>query len=212
MVSQWRYAPKRHSSNQAGSFFLAEMKRTVSSQSPLGAFSDSMSVSNPYLYWSTSIRRTRSTVSRTAGISFPPLRFQGPRVGSMGRVVVGSSRFRQSPIAGCGQAARPRFLLDSSARSFIQASRNKSISFSRVLDPMLTRIAPELSFSGTLMAASTWEAVTLPDEQAEPEDTAKPSRSRLMRAVSARRPGAANRLVFGNRSTFWLKTTVGPLV
>src|ERR1700736_2956452 len=44
------------------------MKRTVSSDRPLGALSDSISVSNPYLYWSTSMRRTRSTVSCTAGI------------------------------------------------------------------------------------------------------------------------------------------------
>src|SRR5271170_523501 len=44
------------------------MNRTVSSDRPLGALSDSISVSNPYLYWSTSIRRTWSTVSCTAGI------------------------------------------------------------------------------------------------------------------------------------------------
>src|SRR6185312_16123378 len=44
------------------------MNRTVSSERPLGAFSDSISVTNPYLYWSTSIRRTCSTVSCTAGI------------------------------------------------------------------------------------------------------------------------------------------------
>src|ERR1700678_3058510 len=170
MVSQWRYAPRRHSSIQAGSLFLAEMKRTVSSQSPFGARSDSISVSTPYLYWSASIRRTCSTVSCTAGISFPPLRFQGPRVGSMW-VVYGQVRFRRSPIAGCGQAARPRLSLESLdklARSFIQASRNRSISFSLVLGPILSRIAPEMSLSDTPMAASTWEAVTLPDEQAEP--------------------------------------------
>src|ERR1700730_16030049 len=196
MVSQWRYAPRRHSSIQAGSVFLAEMKRTVSSQSPLGAFSDSISVSNPYLYWSTLIRRTCSTVSCTAGISFPPLQFQGLRGGSMGSSMVGLSRFLRSPIAGCGQAARPRFPLDSPARSFIQASRNRLISLSPVLGPILSRIAPELSLSGTPMAASTWDAVTLPDEQADPEDTAKPPRSRLISAVSARRPCAANRLVF----------------
>src|SRR5260221_14135491 len=58
----------RHSSIQAGSFFLAEMKRTVSSDSPLGALSDSILVSNPYRYWSTSMRLTRSTVSCTAAI------------------------------------------------------------------------------------------------------------------------------------------------
>src|SRR6202035_3926168 len=68
MVSQRRYASSRHSSIQAGSFFFAEMKRTVSSDRPFGALSDSISVSNPYLYWSTSMRRTCSTVSCTAGI------------------------------------------------------------------------------------------------------------------------------------------------
>src|SRR6476661_6456520 len=68
MVSQRRYASSRQASIHSGSFFLAEMKRTVSSDRPFGAFSDSMSVTNPYLYWSTSIRRTRSIVSCTAGI------------------------------------------------------------------------------------------------------------------------------------------------
>src|SRR5882757_4945899 len=100
MVSQRRYASSRHSSIQAGSFFLAEMKRTISSDRPLGALSDSISVSNPYLYWSTSIRRTCSTVSCTAGI-FPPLRFQGPRVGLVGlwsslvRVTLRKGRLRR---------------------------------------------------------------------------------------------------------------------
>ena len=45
------------------------MKRTMSSDRPLGALSDSISATNPYLYWSTSIRRTCSTVSCTAAIS-----------------------------------------------------------------------------------------------------------------------------------------------
>src|SRR5579871_4130225 len=44
------------------------MKRTVSSERPFGALSDSISVTKPYLYWSTSMERTRSTVSCTAGI------------------------------------------------------------------------------------------------------------------------------------------------
>ena len=47
----------------AGSFFLAEMKRTVSSLSPFGAMSLSMSVSKPYLYLSTSSASTFATVS-----------------------------------------------------------------------------------------------------------------------------------------------------
>jgi hypothetical protein len=47
MVSQRRYASSRHSSIHAGSFFLLEMKRTVSSERPFGAFSVSMIVSKP---------------------------------------------------------------------------------------------------------------------------------------------------------------------
>src|SRR6266699_1765219 len=66
--SQRANASSRHASIHSGSFFWAEMKRTMSSDRPLGALSDSMSVTNPYLYWSTSMRRTRSIVSCTAGI------------------------------------------------------------------------------------------------------------------------------------------------
>ena len=40
----------------------------------------------------------------------------------------------------------------------------------------------------------------MPDEQAEPDDTATPSRSKAMTAVSAFRPGTANRVVLGSRS------------
>ena len=35
------------------------------------------------------------------------------------------------------------------------------------------------------MAESTWDGWTLPEEQAEPEDTAMPSRSKPITAVSA---------------------------
>src|SRR5260221_3397410 len=82
----------RHTSIQAGSLFFAEMKRTVSSDRPLGALSDSISVSNPYRYWSTSIRRTRSTVSCTAAIPFLRSRFQGPRW-------ISSARLYDVPLA-----------------------------------------------------------------------------------------------------------------
>jgi hypothetical protein len=34
MVSQWRKALRRHSSSQAGSFFFAEIRRTISSLRP----------------------------------------------------------------------------------------------------------------------------------------------------------------------------------
>ena len=50
------------------------------------------------------------------------------------------------------------------------------------------------------MAASTCEGWTLPEEQAAPEDTATPSRSKAMTAVSAFMPGTANSVVLGSRS------------
>src|SRR5262249_33853027 len=50
IVSQWRYAFKRNSSIQSGSFFFPEIKRMVSSLRPRGIVSDSMSVTQPYLY------------------------------------------------------------------------------------------------------------------------------------------------------------------
>ena len=50
------------------------------------------------------------------------------------------------------------------------------------------------------MAASTCEACTLPDEQAEPDDTATPSRSKAIIAVSAFMPGTANSVVLGSRA------------
>src|SRR6266480_5720273 len=50
IVSQCRYAFSRQSSSHLGSFFLAEMKRMISSFSPIGAESASISVTNPHLY------------------------------------------------------------------------------------------------------------------------------------------------------------------
>src|SRR5215207_6983443 len=50
MVSHRRYALRRHSSSHSGSFFFAEMSRTVSSLSPRGMVSASMSVTKPYWY------------------------------------------------------------------------------------------------------------------------------------------------------------------
>src|SRR5262249_49697941 len=79
------------------------MKRTISSESPLGAFSDSISVSNPYLYWSTSIRRTWSTVSCTAGILPSAHGFKDRGLDLS--VMVGFSALRQPPHLG--RARRP---------------------------------------------------------------------------------------------------------
>src|SRR5918997_3236578 len=50
ILSQPRKAFRRHSSSQSGSPFLADIKRMMSSFRPLGAESDSISVTNPYLY------------------------------------------------------------------------------------------------------------------------------------------------------------------
>src|SRR5881227_1869864 len=50
IFSQPRKALRRNSSIQSGSPFFSEMRRTVSSVSPLGITSDSMSVTKPYLY------------------------------------------------------------------------------------------------------------------------------------------------------------------
>src|SRR5262249_33574629 len=59
-------ASSRHSSIHSGSFFLPEMKRTMSSFSPFAARSVSMSVTKPYLYFSPARSATRSVVSRKA--------------------------------------------------------------------------------------------------------------------------------------------------
>ena len=68
-------------------------------------------------------------------------------------------------------------------------------------------MAPRMRPAGTPMAASTWDGVTLPDEQAAPDDTATPSRSSAITAVSAFTPEAANRVVLGSRLTSSPKMT-----
>src|ERR1700723_3536510 len=97
--------------------------------------------------------------------------------------------------------------LDNALASFLQALRNLSMSVSVVLQPKLTRTAPRSSAGETPMAARTWEGWTLPDEQAAPEDTAIPSRSKEITAVSAFMPSAAKRVVFGSRSACAPKVT-----
>src|ERR1039458_10062324 len=82
------------------------MKRTVSSESPLGAFSDSISVTNPYLYWSTSMLRTRSTVSCTAGILPSAHGFKDRGLDLS--VMVGSLIALRSFLVVAPQAAKPK--------------------------------------------------------------------------------------------------------
>src|SRR5215216_5879218 len=50
IVNQWRKAFRRNSSIHSGSFFFATIRRIVSSLSPRGIMSDSISVTKPYLY------------------------------------------------------------------------------------------------------------------------------------------------------------------
>jgi hypothetical protein len=53
---------------------------------------------------------------------------------------------------------------------------------------------------GTIsVAASKWAGCTLPEEQAAPEETAIPSSSKVMTAVSAFMPSTPNNVVFGRR-------------
>src|SRR5262247_2450493 len=93
----------------------------------------------------------------------------------------------------------PRPLVNAPA-TLIQAARNLSTSDSVVLRPRLTRTAPRANSGATPMAASTCDGATLPDEQAAPDDTATPSRSKAITAVSAFRPGTLKRVVFGSRA------------
>ena len=73
------------------------------------------------------------------------------------------------------------------------------MSASVVVQPVDTRIAPRLSSAGMPIAAKTCDRSTFPEEQAEPELTAMPSRSRAIRESSALLPGMAKQVVFGRR-------------
>src|SRR5262249_15604488 len=55
--------------------------------------------------------------------------------------------------------------------------RNRSTSPSLVSGPKLTRMKPSAISCGTFIAASTWLAFILPEEQALPAETAIPARS-----------------------------------
>src|SRR5260370_31576390 len=97
--------------------------------------------------------------------------------------------------------------LTNDPETLIQASIKRSISDSVVLGPRLTRTAACASCAGTPMAESTCEGWTLPDEQAAPEETAIPSRSNAITAVSALLPRTAHRVVLGRRSAAAPKKT-----
>src|SRR5690606_8818100 len=82
-----------------------------------------------------------------------------------------------------------------------QAARKPSTSDSVLSQPRLTRMAQPAASAATPMAPSTWDARTLPEEQAEPLLTATPARSSAITWVSAATPARPMQLVFASRAT-----------
>src|SRR6185312_4470807 len=100
----------------------------------------------------------------------------------------------EGPILQCrAQAALSR--LAWRAAIAVSACRNSSISSGVVAAPTDTRNAPA---SSRPMAFSTWLGPTLPDEQAEPAESATPARSKAICAVSAFMPGIAKNVVLAS--------------
>src|ERR1700732_4713953 len=87
------------------------------------------------------------------------------------------------------------------------ALANRSTSASVDDQPRLKRMAPPASSGRTPIAASTCDGATLPDEQAEPELTAIPTRSSAIISVAASTPGTAKQTVLGSRGAVSAKTT-----
>src|ERR1039458_5946277 len=133
--------------------------------------------------------RTRSTVSCTAGILPSAHGFKDRGLDLS--VMVGSLIALRSFLVVAPQAAKPAFIcpLRKDETTLVKALSKFSISRSLVDQPRLTRTAPCASEDFTPMAASTCEACTLPDEQAEPEDTAIPLRSKAITRLAARSVG-----------------------
>ena len=73
-----RYALRRQSSSHSGSFFFAEIRRTMSSSRPVGIDSCSMSVTKPYWY-------SRFASCSSVGSRFGHRLSSGARPGSRGR-------------------------------------------------------------------------------------------------------------------------------
>ena len=69
----------------------------------------------------------------------------------------------------------------------------------KILTAEISGIAPALMAGSIFIASSTCERLTLPEEQAEPDESAAPARSSLISTVSALRPGVAKALVLGRR-------------
>ncbi len=66
--------------------------------------------------------------------------------------------------------------------------------------PVETRIVP---LASAPMALRTWLGLTLPEAQAEPLESAMPSKSNAMSKVSDDAPGSEKSVVFEMRGAFW---------
>ncbi len=102
---------------------------------------------------------------------------------------------------------RPSLAANRPIMSF-QAARNRPIS-SRVVSWADTDADRRACQPGRCapIAASTCDLRTLPDEQAEPDETATPARSSEISAVSAFTPSTAKQVVLGKRGTAAPKIT-----
>ena len=121
-----------------------------------------------------------------------PQRFQGPRVEFDG--------FQ----AACISPGAIRF------STSCQALANISMSDLVDSQPKLIRIAAWASAGGAPIAARTWLGPTLPEEHAEPDDTATPAKSRAITRVSAEVPATATQSVWGNLDRAGAKYGYGP--
>src|SRR5690606_20903224 len=93
------------------------------------------------------------------------------------------------------------------ARMVSSAERNAVASSSVEFQPKLTRRAHSASSGATPMANRTWLTLTLPDEQAEPDETDTPCRSSAIMAVALLRPGMAKLTTLPTRSASAPKMT-----
>src|SRR5437762_2959133 len=98
MPTHIRYALSRHSSIHSGSFFLAEMYRTVSSDSPLGANSCSMSEEKPHSYFLFAAASASAFLVAISATRTHAVRFEPPGIGFADP----EDRLRRETVAGDG--------------------------------------------------------------------------------------------------------------
>ena len=87
--------------------------------------------------------------------------------------------------------------LHSAFASLLRAARKHDIGLTGAPTQALAHSAAQERWGN--LHSRIWEGHTLPEEQAAPEETAMPSRSKAMTAVSAFMPSTANNVVFGRR-------------